>query len=469
MIRRTIAALLVLIATILAPFAVGAYWVERTLMDAQQFGETIAPLADDPQVKQVIQQEATTAIIDALDVEQRLPEVLPPALTQAIASGVNSAVSDGVSRYVNGPRFGTLWTKVSQRLQQGIVRLVEHSDEGAVTLQEGKLVLDTTEVLTTIQQQLVADGIPFVGSVDVSQYGKDIVLADTPNLQVAIDALSIFLPVARWVWVLVVALFVAGVLLWRPRSRGLLWTGIGLVVGGGVTWVALGLGQAWLSDAAPTPQLGTLAETVTETLVRFLANALLVMVALGLALAVAAWLAGATRSGRRVRDAIRGYAHRLGQPFADGAVGRATARVPLLIPTLRALVILGAFWWAIAADPLHPSTIAWILLTVGVLMFCIEILEGAGRNRDGMASGAVALTDPAGLGTPPLATVGVSDTAGGVTPAMPMQPSPAAPAPVPPHPTAPLDAPQGGTSAVPPPADPEPPVEGTDPHGPPRS
>ena len=41
-----------------------------------------------------------------------------------------------------------------QRLQQGIVRLVEDSDEGAVTLEEGKLVLNTTEVLTTVAQDL---------------------------------------------------------------------------------------------------------------------------------------------------------------------------------------------------------------------------------------------------------------------------------------------------------------------------
>ena len=401
MIRRVIAALLVLVATILAPFAVGAYWVERTLMDAEQFNETIAPLAYDPHVQQIIEQEATATIIQAADVDQRLPDFLPDVVTEAIASGVNSAVSDAVHRYVTSDRFGTLWTLVSQRLQQGVVRLVNDTDDGAVSLQDGQLVLNTTEVLTTVQEQLVADGIPIVGSVDVSKYGKDIVLADTPNLQIAVDALSIFLPVAHWIWVLVVVLFVAGVLLWRPRSHGLLWTGLGLAVGGGLTWVALGLGQAWLSDAAPSPQLGTLVKAVTETLVRFLANALLVMVALGLALAVAAWLAGATHSGRRVRDAIRRFAHGLGAPWADGPIGRSTARVPLLVPVLRGIVLLGALWWMIAADPLHPSTIAWTLLTVAALLFGVEVLEGAGRDRDEIASGAVALTDPTGLSTPP--------------------------------------------------------------------
>src|SRR4051794_33123356 len=98
MFRRVIAALLVIVASLLAPFAVGALWVERTLMDSAQFAETIAPLSENPQVKQAIETEATNAILQALDVETRLPAVLPDALTQAIASGVNSAVSDGVSR-----------------------------------------------------------------------------------------------------------------------------------------------------------------------------------------------------------------------------------------------------------------------------------------------------------------------------------------------------------------------------------
>ena len=80
----------------------------------------------------------------------------------------------------------------------------------------------------------------------------------------------------------------------------------------------------------------TSSPSVSTTMLRFLVNALLVMICLGIALAIAGWLAGATPSGRKVRDAIAGAAHRWGSPLADGPVGRFTSEHPMFVPTLRA-------------------------------------------------------------------------------------------------------------------------------------
>ena len=46
MARRIIAALLIILATILAPFGAGALWAERTITEADTFTETLAPLAE---------------------------------------------------------------------------------------------------------------------------------------------------------------------------------------------------------------------------------------------------------------------------------------------------------------------------------------------------------------------------------------------------------------------------------------
>ena len=53
--RRIIAAVLLILASILAPFAVGAHWAQRTLTDTQQFAQTVGPLADDPIVQQAVE------------------------------------------------------------------------------------------------------------------------------------------------------------------------------------------------------------------------------------------------------------------------------------------------------------------------------------------------------------------------------------------------------------------------------
>jgi hypothetical protein len=183
-------------------------------------------------------------------------------------------------------------------------------------------------------------------------------------------------------------MFVLGIMLWRPRSRGVMWTGIGLAIGAGLTYAGLNLGQDQLVSQAPADFTGVLA-SVTTTMLRFLANALLVMLCLGIALAIAGWLAGATASGRKVRDAIAGAAHRWGSPLADGPVGRFTAEHPMLVPTVRALVIVLAAAYLVLVDRRSPSMILWTfgLMALGLLL--VEIVEGAGRGYEENRAGAL--------------------------------------------------------------------------------
>ena len=94
-----------------------------------------------------------------------------------------------------------------------------------------------------------------------------------------------------------------------------MWAGLGLAIGALVTYVALDLGSAQLVNAAPAGY-SALFSAVATTLLRFLVNALLVMLTLGVVLALAGWLAGATPFGRRTRLAIAGAAHRWGSPLA---------------------------------------------------------------------------------------------------------------------------------------------------------
>ena len=117
-------------------------------------------------------------------------------------------------------------------------------------------------------------------------------------------------------------------------------------------------------------------------MLRFLVNATLVMICLGIALAIAGWLAGATRSGRKVRDAIAGAAHRWGSPLADGPVGRFTSDHPMFVPTLRAIVIALAAAYLILVDRRSPSMILWTFAIMALALLLVEIIEGAGRGYE---------------------------------------------------------------------------------------
>ncbi len=390
--RRAVAAVLVIVASLLAPVAVGSVWAARTLTNSDEFVETVAPLADSPQVQDAVGAAATTAILERLDTADRLREVFPnaPRLTDAVAVSLDSAISNAIDSYVHSERFGEAWLRITEAMQRSFVALLNHESQGVVTLQEGQLILDTRVALELIQAELVERGIPFVASIDLTNAGQQIVLASTPNLQIVADALDIFLPIADWLWLVVVAMFVAAILLWPRRSRGLAWAGLGLAVASVLTWTGLDLGQAHLVNAAETPERGILLAEVFEVVLRFLINALLVCVAVGVAMLVAGLLGGASASGVRVRLAVTRVAHRVGSPLAPGTVGRVTARTPLLVPVLRGLVLVGAALWLVSAHRLTPSLIMWAAFWTVVGLLVVEVIEGAGRGHDRASAGALA-------------------------------------------------------------------------------
>jgi hypothetical protein len=409
MARRIIAALLITLASVLAPFAVGALWAERTITETDTFVETLAPLADDPAVQQTVAAEVSTAIIEAVDaqgrVEEALSQVTGPlaglrpdsAIAQGIASGINGAIESGVTSYTQSDRFGEGWTAISTLLQEQFVKLINRdTTDAAVTLQDGQVVLDTKVAVEKVTAQLAERGVPFVDALEVP--GREVVLADAPNLQIAATALGIFLPVANWLWVVVLLMFLVGILLWRPRSRGLLWTGVGLTLGGALMFAGLNLGEATLVAQAPTDYAAVLS-AVSTTMLRFLVNALLVMVSLGVALMLAGWLAGATKSGRKVRLALADAAHRWGSPLADGPIGRFTSEHQMLVPTLRGLVLVVAIAYLVLLDRLSPTIILWTALATALALLLVEIVEGAGRGYEAPRAGALvaeAVHPPAG-------------------------------------------------------------------------
>lgn len=403
MARRILAALLIVLASLLAPFAVGAFWAERTITETQTFTETLAPLSDDPHVQEAVSTEVSAAIISAVDAGSRAEDLLgnldgplaglrddrdlDSVIGAAVAAGVNQAITAGVDAYVTSDRFGQGWETITAALQEQIIALLENRDpDSAVTLTEGQIVLDTGVALDRITMQLDEQGVPFVASLDVP--GRQIVLADAPNLQLAANALSIFMPIAAMLWVVVLLMFVGGILLWRPRSRGVLWTGLGLTLGAAVAYFGLDLGSASIAQAAPTGY-GPLVGSVVETMLRFLVNALLVMLTIGVALMVAGWLGGATPAGTRARRAITGRAHGWGEQLAGDSIGRYTAEHPLLVPTLRGVLIALALLYLILADRLSPGEVVLTALMVGVSLVAIEVLEGAGLGYESQRAGAI--------------------------------------------------------------------------------
>jgi len=74
--RWVAAALLIVIGASLAFWGIGAYWVNRFVMDTDTFVSTLSPLAEDPAVQTAVADAVDNAVFNSIDIEKQLTNLL---------------------------------------------------------------------------------------------------------------------------------------------------------------------------------------------------------------------------------------------------------------------------------------------------------------------------------------------------------------------------------------------------------
>ena len=128
------------------------------------------------------------------------------------------------------------------------MRILEGDDTGAISLQGDQVVLDVSEVIDQVKQRLVARGLTIVQNVPVPDIDKQIVLLDAPQLRQARTIYAFANPLARWLIVVVVALYLAAVLLARRRPRMTVVVGVVLAANALLLALALSVGRQLFID-----------------------------------------------------------------------------------------------------------------------------------------------------------------------------------------------------------------------------
>lgn len=69
---------ILVVAALLLPIALTAFWAQRTLVDTERYIATVAPLAKDPTIQQAVGDKVSSVLIEQIDAGNRLQNVLPP-------------------------------------------------------------------------------------------------------------------------------------------------------------------------------------------------------------------------------------------------------------------------------------------------------------------------------------------------------------------------------------------------------
>jgi hypothetical protein len=346
------------IAGILMPVAVIAFWGQRTITDAERYIATVGPLAAEQPIKDAIVGKTTDSLMALIEQDDTVNEALaalPPVaaakLKPAILGGIEGLVTNVTTKIVNSEQFEKLWLELNTRLQQNLIDILNGERSGAVSLQGDEVVLDTGVIADAAKQALVDKGVTGLADKQIPPGAdRNIVLLQSNELAQAKLIYQLSIPLARYLLPLLAILLVAAVLISGRRARVVFGIGIAAILGMLLLGVGLAIGKEALNSAAPSTTAQGVLNAFWTTLTRYLSTAVTAYLAVGIIIALLGWFGGRSRPATSARGAI------------GSGLRQSGARV-------------SASWLQGIAAPLRSHWRA-AFITIGVIMTALLLVNG---------------------------------------------------------------------------------------------
>ncbi|MEV5969615.1 hypothetical protein [Streptomyces sp. NPDC051921] len=391
--RTCVASVLLALAVLLAPLGVVGAWASSQINDVDRYVQTVAPLARDPAVQDVVVERVTDGVVARVDVrritdaladilaDRDAPRFLVDAarsLDEQLKDGLTTAVRYVVKKAVTSDAFAESWDNVNRGAHTAAMDVLTGEGGGAIEIKDDALTLNVGAVVEEMQKQLV--GTTLVDAEQIPGADTSIVLLRNDRLSDARDG-------ARWLgvlgpWLPVTVAALAGLGVWAAPSRrkAVMSAGIGI----GVMMCALLVGlsvvrQVYLDAVAPVVQSQEAAAAVYDTVIRFLRQAAVTVLVIALIAALAGYLYGPGRGATAVRSAagqgVGAAGHALVRSGWDtGRVGAwLRTHRPLTTGTVIAAGTLTLFLWSYPT----PAVVALLLLCAVFVLAILGVLAAA--------------------------------------------------------------------------------------------
>jgi hypothetical protein len=350
--RRALPLVLVILATIVGLVSVLALWAKRQALETSTWTDTSVELLENEPIRNAISDFIVTTIYDNIDVQGEIAKALPPEaqiLAAPVAGGLRQVATEAAQDALAQSKVQALWEDANRAAHEKLLALLDDKGE-YVSTTGGEVTLDLTALVSNVAANIgiggdVASKLP-PGAAEIELFQSDELAAAQTGVKL--------LRTLAWVLTgLTLLLYALAIFLARGRRRETLRAvGFSFVAVGAVALLARNAGGNILTDslasnsAAETPihntwLIGTsLLETTAQSIIAY-----------GVALVVAAWLAGPTSIATSIRYALTPY---LRQP-----------RIAYL--GLAGILVL-LFWWnpVVATGRLIPSLILVVVMAIGV-------------------------------------------------------------------------------------------------------
>ncbi|MFZ3558562.1 MULTISPECIES: hypothetical protein [unclassified Streptomyces] len=260
---------LLVLACLLVPLGTLSTWAKYEIGDSDRYVSAMAPLAGDTDVRNAVADAVTTEVVKNLDVG-------------ALESVVEDYLHDAVVSFTDTDAFRGAWNTANRAAHDAVQQALDEGTTGPVTL-------DLAPVTRQVKQQLEANGVPFAERIPVAH--TEVTLLSAGDLAGLRKGFHAFQLAGLWLPLAAVVCAVAGLALAAHRRRALAWTALGAALSAAALLIALPLARALtledISDAANKAATGSVYDALTSPL----RTASWVIVAVGVVVALAAWLA----------------------------------------------------------------------------------------------------------------------------------------------------------------------------------
>ena len=376
-----------MLGCVLAPIAVVGVWAGNQITDTGRYVATVQPLINDPAIQNVLTDKITNEIISQLNltgtVDQAAAQLQTRGLTRIstllttfgpqITSAVTGFVHSTVHTVISSQAMANAWVQVNTVAHQAVVKLLSGQGNGTLTSANGQITLNLGPLIAVVKQDLVARGFSLASNIPIVNATVPLFQAKELGKAQAgyrlVSDLKIVLPI------LALVLLAAGVFTARGRRRALIVVGLGVAASMVVLAIGLLIARTIYLNSVPSSVLPSdAAAAAFDALVHFLRVGLRVVLAVGLVIAIGAFITGPSRAAVRTRAALgsgitwlRNLGERRG--MSTGPVGEWTYRhrALLRIGALTLVALILVFWG-------QPTALTVILLVV-ILLILLGLIE----------------------------------------------------------------------------------------------
>ncbi len=361
--RRIAVILLLIFACVLAPLSVIAVWTRNTLLDTNQYVDTVSPLAKNPAIIDAAATNITNSLVSSTNVEARVKKALPPKadfVAPAVARSLQTVVHDLAVRVLSSDQFQTLWDRANRRAHDQVEAVLTGNSGRAITTKSGEVAVNLGPVVDRVKQRLEGLGINVFSDSSSERVSPRFVLFQSDDLKSAQSAVDLLQKLAIVLPILMLACFAGAIVLSPNRRRTTLRAGLAFAFSMLVLLTLFNLGRAAYLNAVTSPDLPRdAAAAAYDQLLSFLRLAGRSLLALGVVVAIGAWLAGPSHGAARVRSLVRGgEGTKLATEGFAGWVARSRTGLRITFVALGALVLVTRS---------HPKPVTVLIITLLVL------------------------------------------------------------------------------------------------------